>query len=64
MSDNQYLIEKSESTDKTVTTVQALDEKGKLSELVRLLGGNKQDEFALKHAQELLSQAQNYKKSL
>lgn len=64
MSDNQYLIEKSESTDKTVTMVQALDEKGKLNELVRLLGGNKQDEFALKHAQELLSQAQNYKKSL
>ena len=64
MSDKEFLIEKSENNQKTLTKVLELDEISKTKEIVRLLGGNEQDEFAQKHAQELLKQAEEYKKSL
>ena len=64
MSDNEYLIEKQENNGKTLTKVYALDEEQKLYEVVRLLGGNQQDEYARKHAEELIKQAESYKKAL
>ena len=64
MSDKEFLIEKSEDNQKTHTKVVELDGTSKTKEIVRLLGGNEQDEFAQKHAQELLKQAEEYKKSL
>ena len=64
MSDNEYLIEKQENNGKTLTKVYALDEEQKLYEIVRLLGGNNQDEYARKHAEELIKQAESYKKAL
>ncbi|MBQ7369223.1 MAG: DNA repair protein RecN [Clostridia bacterium] len=64
MSDFEYLIEKSEENGKTRTHVFALDENAKRLELVRLLGGGAGDEFALKHAEELLKQAKEYKKGI
>jgi DNA repair protein RecN (Recombination protein N) len=64
MSDDEFLIEKTESNGKTLTNVHALDAIGRKREIVRLLGGGEMDEFALKHAEELLKQAQEYKKSL
>ncbi len=64
MSDDEFLIEKSEENGKTLTNVYALDENAKLNEIVRLLGGTDSDEFAKKHAQELLQQAKDYKKAL
>ena len=64
MSDNEFLIEKTERDGKTVTEVIALNEESKKREIVRLLGGNDNDEYALKHAEELLKQAQEYKKSI
>ncbi len=64
LSDSEYLIEKREQTGKTLTEVFALDEKAKIQELIRLLGGTEKDEFALKHAEELLKQAKEYKNSI
>ena len=64
MSDAQFLIEKKEEETRTLTCVYRLDEKGKTQELVRLLGGGEKDEFAVKHAEELLKQAVEFKKSV
>ena len=64
MSDCSFLIEKRETTEKTLTFVSALDEVGKEREIVRLLGGELSDEFATKHAQELLKQAKEYKNTI
>ena len=61
MSDDEFLIEKQENEGKTLTKVYALDEREKTKEIVRLLGGTDRDEFALKHAEELLKQAKEYK---
>ena len=47
-----------------MTNVYALNEDSQLQEIVRLLGGTENDEFAKKHAQELLIQAKEYKKAL
>ena len=64
MSDREYLIEKIEEKEKTHTYVHALDNDEKLKEIVRLLGGGEQDEFATKHAEELIKQAKEYKKTI
>ena len=64
MSDNEFLIEKTESDGKTLTSVVELNEQAQKREIVRLLGGSEGDEFALKHAEELLKQAKEYKKSI
>lgn len=64
MSDNEYLIEKREEDGKTLTQVCVLDEEGRRAEIVRLLGGEKEDEYAYKHAVELLKQAAEYKNSI
>ena len=61
MSDDEFLIEKQENEGKTLTKVYALGEREKTKEIVRLLGGTDRDEFALKHAEELLKQAKEYK---
>lgn len=64
MSDCEYLIEKQEENGKTLTNVYALDSHQKTKEIVRLLGGEEGDEYALKHAEELLKQAEEYKAAL
>jgi DNA repair protein RecN (Recombination protein N) len=64
MSDDEYLIEKQEVGGKTLTRVQCLDEEGRLQEIIRLLGGESADEFARKHAEELIKQAKEYKNSI
>ncbi len=64
MSDDEFLIEKIERDGKTLTTVLPLDEQAQKNEIVRLLGGERQDEFASKHAEELLKQAKEYKNSI
>ena len=64
MSDSEYLIEKKEENEKTYTVIRRLTDVQQVDEIVRLLGGDKNDEFAVKHAQELLKQAQTYKKAL
>lgn len=64
MSDSEFLIEKSERDGKTLTNVKALTEEEKKLEIVRLLGGSVGDEYAAKHAEELLKQAKEYKNSI
>ncbi|MBO5239888.1 MAG: DNA repair protein RecN [Clostridia bacterium] len=64
MSDNEYLIEKTEENGKTVTRVHELNKEAQISEIVRLLGGNEGDEYAVKHAEELLNQAKEYKRTI
>lgn len=65
MSDEEFLIEKQEIGGKTLTQVQRLDEEGRLRETVRLLGGDVgEEEFARKHAAELIKQANEYKHSI
>ena len=64
MSDSEYLIEKREESGKTLTNVNALNAKQQIKEIVRLLGGEDGDEYAIKHAEELLKQAKEYKSTL
>lgn len=64
MSDSEFLIEKQELDGKTLTTVKSLDEEEKKKEIVRLLGGCETDEYAARHAEELLKQAKEYKNSI
>ena len=64
MSDSEFLIEKQEIAGKTLTKVKALDVNEKKAEIVRLLGGTMDDEYAAKHAEELLKQAKEYKNSI
>lgn len=64
MSDNEYLIEKVEDNDKTVTNVSQLNQETQIREIVRLLGGSDGDEYAIKHAEELLKQAKEYKAAI
>ncbi len=64
MSDSQFLIQKEEADGKTLTKVFALDGDARQAEVVRLLGGGEKDEYAFKHAEELLKQAKSYKNSI
>lgn len=64
MSDKEFLIEKSESDGKTLTNVTSLGSEQQVQEIVRLLGGEGKDEYARKHAEELLQQAKVYKNGL
>ena len=48
----------------TLTNVKKLTENEKKLEIVRLLGGEANDEFAFKHAEELIKQATDYKQTL
>jgi DNA repair protein RecN (Recombination protein N) len=52
MADNHYHVYKETSNDRTVTRVKVLDEKEKVNELARMLGGD--SEITRKHAKELL----------
>ncbi len=60
--DREFLIEKREEGGKTFSRMRELDAEGRLEELVRLIGGG--SEHVRAHAQELLSEAEVYKKSL
>lgn len=64
MGDHEYLIEKKEENEKTLTHVYALQDEERVREIVRLLGGDEKDVFAEKHALELMKQATAYKASL
>lgn len=64
MSDGDFLIEKHEENGSTKTNVYPLDKEGKKQEIVRLLGGTNEQEYALKHAEELIKEAEEYKKAL
>lgn len=52
--DRHFLIEKKEAEGKTQTTVTALDKKGRLEELARIIGGEHITETTYKQAEEML----------
>ncbi len=64
MSDRSILIEKQETDGKTKTFIRVLDEAEKRAEVIRLLGGELQDDFAKLHAEELIKKANEYKEAL
>jgi DNA repair protein RecN (Recombination protein N) len=53
--DHHLLVSKQRSGRQTVSTVQALAEDGRVSELARMLGGNESSAVSLAHARELLA---------
>lgn len=61
--DREFFIEKHETDGKTYTEIKELDEAGRLREISRLVGSETGD-AARKYAEELLSEAEVYKKSL
>ncbi len=61
--DRNFLIEKKEDGERTCTQIRLLDGEEKKREVARLIGGNT-GEIALRHAEELLQEAEEYKKSL
>lgn len=63
-SDSSVLIEKKEDSTKTYTTVRSLKRDEKISEIVRMTGGDMESEISVLHAKELLNKAEEYKKSM
>ncbi|MCX7710372.1 MAG: DNA repair protein RecN [Clostridia bacterium] len=61
MADTHYLIEKVSSSDKTVTQVNKLDDGKVKHEIARILGGASISEITLKHAEEMLKNASDFK---
>lgn len=64
MADHHYLIEKTVSNDKTRTTVLPLDRAGCRREIARLHGGENITELTLASAEEQLSSAESFKRSI
>ena len=62
--DREFLIEKSEKGGRALTCIHLLEGESRICEIARLVGGDTESEFALKHAEELVKNAQNYKNSL
>ena len=61
MADNNLLIKKQEDAQKTITSVKTLNHEEKISEVMRLIGGDTTSVTAKQHAQELISLANQYK---
>ena len=59
--DNHMLISKAVRGDKTFTSVTPLDEKGRIAEIARIIGGNENDNIHLESAGQLLTEAKKYK---
>lgn len=60
--DNNILISKQETEDKTITSVKTLDFNGKIKEIIRLSGGMENDVSAIEHAKTLIAKAEDFKK--
>ena len=63
-SDNMLKITKYEDNGKTYTNVNNLDGTEKVNEVTRLIGTNEISEYAYKHAEELIKEANEYKNSI
>ena len=64
MADQHYFIEKNIVDELTLTSIQQLSDKERISELARLLGGVSLTDLTLKHAAEVLKLAEITKQSL
>ncbi len=64
MADTNLLISKHEHAGRTITKVKTLTEKEKISEIIRLVGGEIESVSAKEHAIDLIDKAIKYKKSI
>jgi len=64
MADTHFCVEKGEENGRTFTRVQELDRDGRARELARLTGGESVSETMLRGAEELLTGAEDFKKTL
>lgn len=62
--DTGFLIKKTEIEERTVTNVHRLDSQGKVSEVVRLIGGKPDDIVAVTHAKQMINIGDQYKQRL
>ncbi len=61
MADNNILIEKSETGERTITSVKNLNYQEKIYEIVRLSGGEIQSSASIEHAKTLVKNAEDFK---
>ena len=64
MADTNFLIEKTESDDRTVTLVKKLNYDEKVAEIARFLSGDQTNDASIKNAKALIEEQDLYKKSL
>lgn len=62
--DRHFTVYKRDEVDRAFTKIEELSSNGRISEMARLLSGDSRSDVSLKHAEELLFQAQNSKVSL
>ena len=53
--ESHFLIEKHEQDEKTLTQINLLNEKGRIDELARIIGGDKISDTTRKQAEEMLN---------
>lgn len=59
--DRHYAISKAQKKNRTVTSISILEKGNQLEEVARMLGGGKPTEVSRKHAEEIISKADNIK---
>ncbi|MBE0447532.1 MAG: DNA repair protein RecN [Actinobacteria bacterium] len=59
--DNHFTVSKTEIDDRTITEIEELLNEDRISEMARLLSGSTHSDISLKHAEELIVEAQNSK---
>ncbi|MBO8170376.1 MAG: DNA repair protein RecN [Bacillaceae bacterium] len=64
MADHHFYIDKTIDGQKTVTSVNKLDQKGQIMELSRMLGGAELTEVTIQHAEEMIRLAAEAKKKI
>lgn len=63
MADTHFSVEKGEKKGRTFTRVERLDQKGRVDELARLIGGAALTDSLRQSASELLTQAEMYRQN-
>ena len=64
MADNSLFIKKHEEENRAYTEVLKLSKEQKISEIIRLIGGDVNDETAIAHARKMISDADAYKSTI
>ena len=64
MADTNFLIEKFEKDDRTITSVKQLNFEEKVKEVARFMSGEHTNEISLQNAKQLISEQDEYKKSI
>lgn len=64
MADTNFLIEKFEKDNRTITNVKQLNFEEKVKEVARFMSGEKTNDIAIQNAEQLIKEQEEYKKSL